>query len=169
MTSSTQIDTREIQIVLQDMIDAHEQWLVIINEHRAALSQSDTRSSDLCTAAQQEIMGRIAGLETKRQDLLQIAALDRARLGTEPMTITELAQQVEEPTRAKLLQTGERLHAIIEKTRKEQETLGLAANALAAHMEGLVRQVASKLQSAATYSPAGKPAAPISAGVDIVQ
>ena len=169
MTPGTHLDTREIQLVLQDMIQAHERWLVIISDHRAALSQSDTRSSELCTAAQQEIMAQIAGLESKRQDLLQIAALDRAHLGSEPLTITELAEQVDEPSRANLLQSGERLLSLIETTRREQETLALAACTLAAHMEGLVRQVASKLQSAATYSPAGTSSPPISAGLDIVQ
>ena len=162
-------DAGEIRRVLEDLIEAHQRWLVTIGEHRAALSQSDAKSGERCTLAQQQIMGEIAELETRRQDLLQIAALDRSRIAGEPLTVTELARQVGEPERARLLRTGERLRSIIEKTREEQKVLGMAAGALAAHMEGLIRQVATKLQSAATYSPRGASRAPISAGVDIVQ
>ncbi len=162
-------DADEIHRVLEDLIEAHQRWLVTIGEHRAALSRSDAKSGERCTIAQQQIMGEIAEIETRRQDLLQIAALDGSRIAGEALTITELAQQIGEPARTRLLHTGERLLSIIEKTRKEQEILGLAASALAAHMEGLVRQVACKLQSAATYSPAGASQTPISAGVDIMQ
>ncbi len=166
--TSVAIDATEVLTVLEDLIAAHHRWLIVINDHRHALSRSDTKSCERCTLAQQQIMGEIAELETRRQDLLQIAALDHARTA-EPFTITELAHHVAEPQRAKLLDAGDRLLTIIDQTRKAQQVLALAAGALAAHMEGLVRQVATKLQSAATYSPAGSAQTPISAGVDITQ
>lgn len=164
-----------IRGVLDAMIAEHERWLRTIGEHREAVAQADPRRAERCLSEQQACMASLADLESRRESLVRelaskIPALaSRTRQG-QRISITEVLEHVPEGEREPLRERAERLRALIERTRREQETLRLATSALAAHMEGLVRQVTRRLQRAATYSARGIAfAGPISSGVDLVQ
>ena len=161
--------------ILDAMIAAHERWLEAIDAHRSAMAQNDARRGQVCLERQRACMAQIAELEQQRSACVRslvagIPPLARAERSGKEITVDQLLAHMDGPVRDGLQSRRERLRRLMAEVRRRQETLRLAAGALAAHMEGLVRQVAARLQRSAVYSPAGtRFAEPISGGLDIVQ
>ncbi len=165
----------ELREILDAMIAAHERWLEAIDAHRGAMAQNDVRRGQACLERQQACMGQVAELEQRRNACVRtlvagIPALARLERSGQEVTMDQLLAHMDGPVRGVLQDRRDRLRGLILEVRRRQETLRLAARALASHMEGLVRQVASRLQRSAVYSPHGtRFAEPISGGLDIVQ
>lgn len=160
---------------LTELIAQHDRWLDAVAAHRAAMVQADARALQRAAEDQQQIMAAIAAIEQDRQSIVQRIVnatpelRTRDQAGAPPPTITELAALASAAHRATLLELGDALTDRIERIRKAQSALRLAAQSLAAHMEGLVQRVARVLSSAATYSSRGEvaPARPVALGLDL--
>lgn len=139
---------------------AHEAWLGACREHGAALRTADTAGAARAQQAQQAAMQRIAELEHERRTLAEAAAATTLRRGdARPPTIDQLAARLTEPEAAALRERAASLRTLIEQVQREQAALKLASRTLAAHMEGLLRQVARRLGEQAAYGPPVRSAA----------
>lgn len=142
-----------LEAVLEAMIAEHQRLLDAARRHRRAISEADAPAIAECIRDQSAIVQRIATLERERADAVRGAVIDAS--GPAP-TLAILAAALPGAARERLLSLRERLLCVLESLRREHEVIRAAAAALAAHMDGLMRQVGRRLSQAGTYDrPAG--------------
>ncbi len=154
ITRSSEIEDSalaRVEAIVGELVDRHEAMLVALGEHRAALTSADTVRLGLSLEACADILESIAALEDERRALLGEGDKESKRT-----TIAQIAQRLEGPRRDRLLELGGRLRTLIQTVRTEQATLARAAESLASHMEGLIRQVAAKLSQTGAYGRDGR-------------
>lgn len=145
---------RELAALLAGMLAAHEEYLGLLHEHRAAIRAARPSLAAEAAERQTRALERIAMLEQTRRDLVQRvleAGLwpDRALI-----TLSGLAERAG-PMRGPLLETAQRLREAIAKVQLEQGVLVRVARSLSGHIEGLMRHVAKAASHAGTYGRRG--------------
>ena len=104
------------------------------------------------------VLAEIATLEERRRSLvntmLSLGGIRKVS-GTGPITLTDIAHQMPEPARTRLVELARDVRLAVEKAADQQRTLRAATATLLAHMEGLMRQVAQRLSHAGTYGRRG--------------
>lgn len=152
MKSAAETET-QVSMMLRELIAHHEAMLETVRDHRRALA-----------TANREAIGQAV---RRQGDLIEkIRAIDELRRGHfgQTMTVHEVAALLPEAGRRRVLDLGARLRALIEMVREEQAVVACASRALLTHMEGLLRQVAAKLNHSGTYGRLGR----VEAGAQIV-
>lgn len=152
MKSATETEA-QVSMMLRDLIGHHEQILEAVRDHRLALARADREAIAGCMRRQGELIERIRGLDEQR----------RGHFG-QTVTVQDIAATLGEAARRRVLDLGARLRELIEQVREEQAVVAVASRSLLAHMEGLLRQVAAKLNHAGTYGRLGR----VEAGAQIV-
>lgn len=140
-----------VERIVGELVERHEALLPALAEHRAALTSADPARLGRSLEACADLLQAIAALEDERRLLLGEGEHEKRRT-----TIAQIAAGLEEPRRRRLLELGGRLKGLIETARAEQAAIGRAAESLAAHMEGLIRQVAAKLSTTGAYGRDGR-------------
>ncbi len=155
-----------IEAIIAEQVERHEALLTAIAEHRAALTGADTARLGKTLDACADILERIAALEDERRALLGEGEHEARRT-----TIAEVAAGLDAPRRDRLTEMGARLKTLIERVRTEQAALGRAAESLASHMEGLIRQVAARLSNTGAYGRDGRvgEGAAVASALDVKQ
>lgn len=155
-------DPDRLDAMLSALIDDHAALLALAREHRHALTHADTARLKDVVEQTGQVLQRIHAVESDRQRL--VAGPDGR-----PGTIDELLGIVDAAHRARLADRARTLRELIHTVQREHETVRQASHALAAHMRGLMQQVASRLSHAGTYGRAGRvePVGTVMSGVDI--
>ncbi len=155
-------DADRLDALLATLIDEHRALLGLARDHRDALAQADAKRLQGVVEQTGQVLGRIHAVETERQAL--VAGPDGR-----PGTIDELLRVVDEADRARLSDRAGALRELIQTVQREHEAVRAASEALAAHVRGVMRQVASKLSHAGTYGRAGRvePVGTVVTGVDV--
>lgn len=142
----------ELEALLEALVSQHEKLLELAGAHLEAVRRADHNALRLRLEEQQDTLQRIADLEQRRAVLVNTLTQNLpARAGRGPVTLSELAGAAPEPQRSTLLARARTLRELIHKVKQEQGTLRWASRSLAAHMEGVMRQVAKRLSHAGTY------------------
>lgn len=157
-----------LELVLRDMCAEHQSLLSQTEAHRSALARADGAALRRCVGQQSETLQRIAQLEKQRALLVgQLAArLDVAtpeRGAQRPLTVSAIGAVLPAAFRERLTAAAAQLRGIIARLHGELATLGAASEALAVHMEGIMKQVGRRLSHSGVYARPG--AAPPSAQV----
>ena len=143
-------DPRErsgLESLLEDLIAEHEKLLETTRAHRRAVSAADSGAIGACIREQNEAVQRIAAMEARRTAIVERAG-EQAGAGA---TLTAIASRAPGVARERLLALGEKLRGVLTTLHREHEVLRTAASALAAHMDGLMRQIGRTLSHAGTY------------------
>jgi hypothetical protein len=161
-------EIQELEALLQQLLDEHEQLLALAASHRAAIAGANPHALGECVQRQNEVVQRVAELEKRRLGLVarladKMKPLGAGRTGGVPdkPTISWIARSLPEPIRARLVALADRLRELLARLQKEHAALREASAALAAHMEGLMRQLARRLSHAGTYGRRGIVEAPV--------
>jgi hypothetical protein len=151
----------ELEDILSQMLIEHEQLLALAAAHRRALATANPDAVGACLVQQSAVVQRVAELERRRQSVVGRLA---DRLGPrsipptrppERPTVAWVAGLLSEPVRVRLLALAERLRELLGRLHREHEAIRLAAQTLAAHMDGLMKQVSRSLSHAGTYGRRG--------------
>jgi hypothetical protein len=154
----------ELEELLQKLLSEHEELLALAGTHRQAIQNADPATLGGCVQRQNEVVRRVAELESRRLALVVRLAEKMKPLQTngraqgpipDRPTITTIAKSLAEPVRTRLVSLAERLRELLARLQREHAALREASAALAAHMEGLMRQMAKKLSHAGTYGRRG--------------
>lgn len=169
----------ELESLLGAMVSEHETWRGLLDTHRDAIRQADSEAVRHAVARQSSVLQSIADLEEKRRRLVDRAvatdgilgigngnaapdpesnpasatAVPLARIG--PVTLSQIAASLPEPSRTRLLELAGRLRFLLADIETQNRTLRTATTSLIAHMEGLMRQVARRLSHSGTYGRKG--------------
>lgn len=136
-----------LEELLGELIGAHERLLALAREHRAALSRADSAAIAACIRAQNEAVQGVAAIEARRMAVVT----SMADLAGAPPTLSSIIARLPAGARDRLTALGERLRSLLTTLHREQEVLRTAAEALAAHMDGLMRQIGRRLSHTGTY------------------
>jgi hypothetical protein len=168
---STASAAAPLETVLESMIAEHQRLLEAARRQRRAISEADAAAIAECIREQNRIVQRIASLERERAEAVRSAAM----VGNDPApTLAAFAAGLPWAARERLLSLRERLLGVLEALRLEHEVVRAAAAALAAHMDGLMRQIGRRLSQAGTYDrPAGTGEAawrpPVATALDLIR
>ena len=157
-TTSTSVDelVMRLEQILHSQQKDYENLGQLIQSKREAIRQADMNAiAELC---QQEntIAQHVTELEKTR--LILSAELTRTLdpTASRPLSMSEVAQAIDEPNRSRLLQLSQALRATIEEVRAASSIVRAAADALSRHMGGLLQTVQSALSRARVYSDQGR-------------
>lgn len=156
----------ELDAAVRELIAEHEGLLAAVGEQREAIRRADADALNAAIMKQGESAQRIAQIERKR--IAAVAALlPAARAGSRPapqagqVRLTELAATLPEPSRGRVLESATLLKTVLERLHREYAVLREAAGQLAAHLEGIARQVYAKLSHTGAYARSGALRAPV--------
>jgi len=158
----------ELASVLEELLNAQGALLELTRRHRSAISRADARAIASCVTDHAAVLASMSTLEARRRSVVA-----RLSAGTRPVktpTLSELAERVAEPWRARAVDLAARLKDAVRTVQEEQRALKLATESLLAHMDGIVRRVAKALSHAGTYSARGVVEAgrqPVATGLDV--
>ncbi len=147
----------ELGAVLDRLAREYEALVTLAAAHREAIRRADADAMRACVQEQTRTLERAQGLDQDRRRVVALAerALGTGRRGA-PTTVAEIAAALTEPRRSRLLARGEALRRAMLEYRSQAGSLEAAARALAAHMEGLMRQVGRRLSEAGVYGARGR-------------
>jgi hypothetical protein len=129
--------------VLSGLLTAHEELLALAGEQRRAMVRADAVAMESCLRRQEAIAGRIAKLEEERRTLVRLLAG-----GQERVQVGQIAGALPEPTRGRIAALAARLREVLTALQEQNRVLKSAAGSLAAHMDGLMHQVARTIGEA---------------------
>jgi hypothetical protein len=153
----------QLEALLRELAAVQTELLALAGEHRAAIARADTGAIADCVQRQAALLDRSRVADLQRRALVEAWA-PRER----GVTLTDLAGRVEEPARTRLLALGGQVRGLVERLARENRVVRAATEALMAHMDGLVRQVARRLSQSGTYSRRGiDTGTPLAAGLDL--
>ena len=159
----------ELRGLLAEFIARHETLLSLATEHHEAIRQADPLRCERVMQAERATLAAIAELESRRQSLVKRAQVEIRPLPASIARLSDLARCAPETLRANLLDMSDRLKALVARVQEEQNVVRVVSRVLLAHMEGLMRQVASSLSHSGTYAKSGAVAAgaPIVTSLDV--
>lgn len=145
----------ELERLMRDFESAYRSMLGLVRRRHEAMRKA--RPSELAGCLEEEsgVIRRIADLE---KDRLRVVGDLAQRLGSDQRMYTRMswiASFAPEPVKTRLVGLSDALRQLIEAVHHENKTVGVAARALAAHMDGLMRQVAARLNHAHVYGRTG--------------
>lgn len=148
-----------LETVLKQLADRHEQLLTLMKRQRECLRLADHHGVSECSRLENTLVQAIGDLEKRRLEL--VAQLTQALdpNAPQPMRMRDLAQQMPEPARGRLLVLREQLRARIAEVKEQSSVTRRATEALLNHMQGLV-QTLGNASRAAGYAPANHPKSP---------
>lgn len=144
-----------LDAALRGLVSAYEEMLKLAALHRAAIQHADVRALADVMAAQAAVADRVTELEQQRQAAAAAMMKAAGIAGSSKVTIAQLVRSIAEPARVRLLALADRLRELLNKLHTEHMALREAAQALAGHMEGLMRQVYRRLSHSGTYGRTG--------------
>lgn len=154
----------ELGRLLSEFISLHEKLLALTTQHHEAIRQADPVRCDRIMQIERATLAAIAELESRRQSLVKRAQTEIRPQPPSVARLSDLARCAPEAIRGSLLEMSERLRTLVARVQEEQNLVRVVSRVLLAHMEGLMRQVASSLSHAGIYAKSGA----VTAGAPIV-
>jgi hypothetical protein len=145
--------------MLAGLLEAYESCARAVTEHRDAIRRADSPAMQRAAARQSTALSRIAELEQSRRDLVASAEASghwqSVAGNAQIITLSGLVDRLPEPRRTPLAERAHALKIVMRAVHTQQRTLGAAVQSLAAHIEGVMREVARTLSHAGTYGRRG--------------
>lgn len=145
----------ELEAVLKKLAEAQHALLACIDARRDAMREADAFGLGRCLTRESEVVGEIGRLDERRQKVVgAIAAMIGSERG-ERTTFSEIASRVPGDRGVALRTMALSLRELMERVQRQNASARSAAEMLAAHMQGLSKQVAQTLNHAKTYGRRG--------------
>lgn len=151
---------------LQGLVTAHGRLLEFADEREQALRMCDTERLALVIQRENAVIGEVARLDRQRCEAVEaLAPAEEAPA----LTIHDVAPALPGRLRERVLAVAATLRQRIEALHEKNAALQAAAEALARHAQGLVREATSRLNHSGSYSDRGvvDPGPPVLSTVDI--
>ncbi len=145
----------DLERVLLQIADRYETLARCAKDRREAMRRADPRALAQCIDAENQAVQALADLERRRMIVVEAIAAAIGSPDKSQTPVSRLAPALPEPARSRLLTLSASLKQLMEHVTNLNEGARRAADLLAAHMEGLMRHVAAKLNHAQTYNPKG--------------
>lgn len=145
----------QLEAILHELISVHERLLEQAHQRRDAMRRADMQALASGIERESQLVQEVAEIEKRR---LRVVGALAERMGSErktQTTVTWIAERLDEPLRGPLYTLAHRLRGLVKELRGENETARAAAEMLALHMQGLMRQVSARLSHTHTYGRAG--------------
>lgn len=148
----------ELEAAVRELVAEHERLIAAVTDQRAAIAAADGRAMNEAISRQGESAQRIAQIERRR--IAAVGALTAgARAGARPdpsrVRVSELAAGLPEPSRSRITDAAMALKAALDRLHREYGVLRDAAAQLAAHLEGITRQVYARVSHTGAYARSG--------------
>ena len=157
-TTSTSVDelVMRLEQILHGQQQDYEKLGKLIQCKREAIRQADMNAIAQLCQQENTIAQHVTELEKTR--LILSAELTRTLdpTASRPLSMSEVAQAIDEPNRSRLLQLSQALRGTIEEVRAASSIVRAAADGLSRHMGGLLQTVQSALSRARVYSDRGR-------------
>ncbi len=144
---------RELGAVLEGLRIEHEAMRAVCAARRMAISRADIPALGVCTARENEIVQRIAGMEGRREALVRRAVV---AFGTPSdggaVRLGWIAGRLPEPWRRELESAADALRETIASLQVEHRASAMAAETVASHVLGIVRAVERRLSDSGAYT-----------------
>lgn len=142
----------QLEEVLRQLTERHEQLLSLIQRQREVLRAADHRGVSELSRLENVVVKAITDLEKRRLEL--VADLTRAvdPGAAQPMRMRDLAERLPEPARGRLLVLRQQLRQRIQQVKDESSVTRRATEALMKHMQGLVQTLGNTGRGSA-YAP----------------
>jgi hypothetical protein len=145
----------ELDGIVCGLIGAYEQLFATAIERREAMGRADTAGLARCMERDAGVVQEIARLEAQRERVVGGLARSMGSQDGSRTTMTWIAERAPEGRREGMLARAGELRELIQKTRTLGEHTRAAAEILASHMQGMMKQVHAKLNHAKTYGRLG--------------
>jgi len=145
-----------LMTILTEQLDGHERLLSSIERKREAIRSADIDVISALCQEENDIVQRLGDLERGRLELVGVMTERRSPEAARPLSLEEIAADVD-PTRRERLETlVERLRAVVRTVRNESSIVATAATALSRHMTGIMQTVHRALSQAGVYERRGR-------------
>ncbi len=137
---------------------AEQEALFSLGEARdAAITAANMRALAEAVAGEHVVVTRIAGMDRERSRIVErlLRWVGAPSRGEPTPTARWIAARLPSEGRDRILAAADRLRAAIERTAKQNASARVAAETLAAHMQGLLRAAAKRASHAGTYGHRG--------------
>lgn len=147
----------ELERVLVELRDTHERMLSIVKDHRAAISRADLPGISAAVAAQNQLTQTVAEIERRRANVVAtILSASPTSPGVTQARLSQVIAAVPPDMRSRLSGLTTVLRDVLTRLHAEQQSLRIASETLALHMEGIMRQVFRTSSHAGTYIRSGR-------------
>ena len=143
----------ELERVLIELTEIHQRMLGTVQEHRGAISRADLSGIAGAVARQGEMARAVASIEERRAAVVSALV---GGAGRDQVRMSQVIATAPEAFRERLSGLASVLRDVLTRLHQEQQALKLAGEALAVHMEGVMRQVYQRVSHAGTYVRSGK-------------
>ena len=156
-----QVDHRVVEELLEVLGEArrlHEELLAVLRRKLEAIRRAEMQAVHSCGAREALLVDRIRRNELRRRGLVerlgrQLAVpAGRAR----PVRLTELAEQLGEPMRSRLLVMAAGLRDLLGKIGDTNRVIGMVSEAMLEHFRQVYEAMRQAVPGSGLYSPAGR-------------
>ena len=155
---------RQLEGVLRDLIGHHERLAQNLVAKRAALSAADHDRVVKLLEVENATVQAVAEGDKLRQQIVAALTLQLDPAAVAPQPMRDVAQQLEEPHRGRLLVLREQLRDRMLAVRRESTVARAATESLTRHMQGLLHTIQTVCSGGAAYGSGGS-APPVAAVV----
>ncbi|MEK6701204.1 MAG: flagellar export chaperone FlgN [Planctomycetota bacterium] len=145
----------ELSAILTGLHEQYTAFHGLLLAQREAIRAADPSRLARIGELQLAALRAISALEDRRRVLVNTISDTGRWTGATPITLSALAQHAPKDQRESLLAMATSLRGVMSACQSEQSTLKSAAQSLAAHIEGVMRQIARTLSHAGTYGRRG--------------
>ena len=146
----------ELQEAMAAQLEDHQRLLRCIERKEAAIRSADIEAVTRICQEENGIAQRLGELEKQRLGLVG-RITESLHPGAEtPLTVSAIAEAIDDPARTRLLALGEQLRATVGQVRRASSVVRSAAEALSRHMTGIRQTVESALSRAGVYGKRGR-------------
>jgi hypothetical protein len=146
---------QQLEQQLRDLLSEHDALLALIRRKREALRQAKPSVVSACCQSENGHVQKIGEIEKARQQLAAIITRQIDPDATCPMALREIAEQVDEPQRGRLLVLHQQLKERMEQVRRESAVTRRAMEGLLNHVQGIVQSLTQYVGGGGTYGRRG--------------
>lgn len=144
-----------LERTLEQQTHLHEQLLELMARKRAALRLAQDRQLAEIGELENEKLRAIGELEKQRLEQVGELTLQLQPGASAPLHLRELAEQLPEPTRGRLLMLRQQLRERMARVQRQSSITRSATESLARHMQGLVQTIGMIATGVSTYNGQG--------------
>jgi hypothetical protein len=162
-------EAQHLSEALRAQLEDHHRLLGCLERKRGAIAAADIEAVTRICGEENTIVQRLTEFEKKRLGAVGRITAALAPDAAQPMTVTAIAEAIDEPGRSSLLALAEQLRATVAEVRQASTVVREASEALNRHLTGIRQTVQSALSRARVYGQGGRltTGAPMQFSVDV--
>ncbi len=144
-----------LEATLRQLLDLHTELLELLVRKRELVRSNDTQAMTKVSVLEHEKLQKIAELEKQRLNTVAELTLKYDPNAKAPLKMADLAEQLSEPMRGKLLVLRQQLLERMREVQQQTHVVHRATEALSKHMHGIVQTLGALSAGIATYGRGG--------------